>query len=129
MRFNFTKVAIEEIELSIRSSLDLEPEKGIDDLALIIYLRNASCGPMTEGGWKEVACTVDFFRNYQKEITFMTVSDQLILNLSILIDVEAMRYLEARDVIEVSVTKGRAKELEIVDAPLIDGGACKVKGS
>lgn len=129
MHFRFSNRARKEIDSAVRDSLELEPDKELNDLALIIYLRNASCGPMTDGGWKEIACTVDFFRTYQKEITFLTVSDQSILNLSILIDIEAMQYLENRDIIEIGITKGRVKELEIVDAPLIDGGACKVKGS
>ncbi|MHA1145590.1 MAG: hypothetical protein ACTSRW_12695 [Candidatus Helarchaeota archaeon] len=126
MKFQFSDEAKKEIERAIQESLELEEEQNKNDLGLFIYLRKGSCGPMTKGGWKEVACTVDFFHNYSKDINFNVIPDQTIKNLPICIDVEAIKPLEDREVIQIDVTKGLVKELFIVDAPMIDLGACEV---
>lgn len=127
MNFKLMSDVEEYIKSEIKDLLELEENKKQEDIGFIIYMRKASCGAMTEGGWKEVACTIDLFENYHKKYNMKLLEQEKIENLAIYIQNEALDLLRDRDTIEIEVKGVIIKEIKIKDAPMIDLGECKVR--
>ncbi|MHA1268370.1 MAG: hypothetical protein ACTSPY_01165 [Candidatus Helarchaeota archaeon] len=127
MKFKLTDEVIKEIQLEISDLLELEEDKKIDDIGFIIYLRKASCGQMTEGGWKEIACTVEFYENYKKKYNLKTFSDQKIANIPINFEHSAYDLLKDKEIIELEVEGSVIREIKVKGAPMIDLGECRVR--
>ncbi|MBD3227388.1 MAG: hypothetical protein GF329_04295 [Candidatus Lokiarchaeota archaeon] len=117
----------EYIKSEIKDLLELEENKKFEDVGFIIFMRKASCGKMTEGGWKEAACTIELFENYQKNYDLKLLENIKILNLPIYMENEAIKLFNKREIVEFEVKGAVVKELKIKDAPMVDLGDCRVK--
>ena len=115
------------IQSEVNDLLELEEDCNINDVGIIIFLRKAGCSVMTKGGWKEVACTVEFYKNYNKKYKLMPLKGQLIHGLPIYIEQEALKLLNNREIIELEIYGSLIKELKIKDAPVVDLGPCVVE--
>jgi hypothetical protein len=126
MKFKFDEAVEEEIDSLVTDLLDFE-EIQEKDIGFIIFLRKASCGKMTEGGWKEVACTVEVFENYRKNYDIKIFEGENIVDLPIYIENEALDLLKEKKIIELEVKGSIIKEIKVKDAPMVDLGDCRVK--
>ncbi|MHA1785089.1 MAG: hypothetical protein ACTSVY_15085 [Candidatus Helarchaeota archaeon] len=126
MKFEITTSAKEKISELVSDLLDLEDDMKQEDIAIIIYLQKASCGPMTSGGWKTVTVTVELYKNFEQDLQLELISRQEVLNLPIYIEKEALNLLNEMEPIVIDVKGAIVKELFIVNAPIIDLGACNV---
>ena len=124
MKITVTDAAKDEISSLISDLLELEDDMELEDIGIIIYLQKASCGPSSTGGWKTPTPTVEFYKNFEKDLVLKKIQNEKILNHPVFIEDEALKIFKEKQDIIIDAKGAIVKELFIVDAPVIDLGEC-----
>ena len=124
MNITVTDSAKSEISSLISDLVELEDDMQLEDIAIIIYLQKASCGPSSTGGWKTPTVTVEFYKNFEKDLVLKKIENEKILNHPIFIEDDALKIFKEKENITIDAKGAIVKELFIVNAPVIDLGEC-----